>query len=219
MKFFYHLIINSLQNKTLSRILQDYAFSQMKITKNGDIIEFGTSRNSKKRFSKYVFGKNRFFFADKIKNKDSFVINLEKKNNLKKKFDLILIFNVVEHIYDIENSFLELKKLLKKRGKIIGSTPFLFRVHYAPKDYHRPTKQFYENILKRNGFKNITITELGFGPFTTCYSILSDYLKIIPIFPTLILIFCIILDKFLNLFIKTPLKQIYPISYIFSCDK
>ena len=76
----------------------------------------------------------------------------------------IIIFNVLEHISNLDYSIKNLYSLLKKNGKIIGSTPFLYRVHGAPKDYNRFTKQYLQKILKENNFKNIKIKELGIGP-------------------------------------------------------
>ena len=56
---------------------------------------------------------------------------------------------------------------------MIGSTPFLYRVHGAPKDYNRYTKQYLQKILKENNFKEIKIKELGIGPFLACISLIT----------------------------------------------
>ena len=66
---------------------------------------------------------------------------------------------------------------------------------------------------------NVKVFDLGYGPFTACFSIISDYTKIIPLLNILLIIFSISLDKILNLFIKTDLKTIYPIAIFFIAKK
>ncbi len=203
---------------SLSRILQNYYLKKFNITENENVIEFGSSKNSSKSFHKNINGNFSIDFADKILDENNLRFDLEKKNEVNKKYTLVIIFNVLEHVYNVDNAIKELKKILKPSGKIVGATPFLYRVHYAPEDYNRYTRQFFLKLFKENNMRNIKIEELGFGPLTLCYSILFDYLKYIPLLSNVILTICILLDKLLNIFIKTPLKTIYPLSYIFYCE-
>ena len=203
---------------SLSRILQNYYLKKFNITENENVIEFGSSKNSSKSFHKNINGNFSIDFADKILSENNLRFDLEKKNEVNKKYTLVIIFNVLEHVYNVDNAIKELKKILKPSGKIVGATPFLYRVHYAPEDYNRYTRQFFLKLFKENNMRNIKIEELGFGPLTLCYSILFDYLKYIPLLSNVILTICILLDKLLNIFIKTPLKTIYPLSYIFYCE-
>ena len=108
---------------------------------------------------------------------------------------------------------------LKKKGRIIGSTPFIYRVHGAPKDYSRYTKDYLKKILKEKKFKKIEIYELGIGPFLASFSLLRSYLKFVPIFYQILLSLAIITDKILYIFMKTNPKTIYPIGYVFSAVK
>ena len=109
--------------------------------------------------------------------------------------------------------------LLKKNGKIFGSTPFLYRIHGAPKDYCRYTKDFIKISLKETNYKNIKIKELGTGPFLASFSLLRGIFKFIPFFYQLFLALVILLDKILSFFMKTDPKNIYPVGYIFSAQK
>ena len=101
----------------------------------------------------------------------------------------------------------------------MGSTPFIYRVHGAPKDYSRYTKEYLKKILKEKKFKQIEIYEMGIGPFLASFSLLRGYLKFVPIVYQILLILAIITDKILNILVKTNLKTIYPIGYIFSARK
>ena len=124
---------------------------------NGNCLEIGnTEYNHKSFFKDFKIHKNHnLYFGDifKLKKKNYFRLNLEKKNILRKKFDTIIIFNVLEHVYDINNALKEIKKILKPKGKIIISTPFIYRYHKAPKDYNRYTLDFYEVLAKSHNLK------------------------------------------------------------------
>ena len=218
LNFYKYMMFETFKKVSLSRILQSYYFKKFNIIDNENIIEFGSHKDSSKSFYKNISGTFSIDFADKLLGENNIKFDLEKQNEVNKKYTMVIIFNVLEHVYDVDNAIKELKKILKPSGKIVGATPFLYRVHYAPEDYNRYTKQFFLRLFEENNMKNIKIEELGFGPFTICYSILFDYLKYIPLLSNIILTICILLDKFLNIFIKTPLKTIYPISYIFYCE-
>ena len=83
------------------------------------------------------------------KNKNFIKIDLEKKTNHKKKYDNIIIFNVLEHLSDINLPLKNLNFLLKKKSRIFGSTPFIYRTHGAPSDYNRFTKDYLKIALKK----------------------------------------------------------------------
>lgn len=214
-------MLHTFRNKSLNRILQELYISKKEC--EGIVVEFGAKKNSKKNFTNFIQIKNKknIIFADKANNNnDSLFQDLEKKLSFENgSVDSILVFNVLEHVYDVNNSFKEIKRCLKSNGKIIGSTPFIHRIHNAPGDYNRYTSQFIEKILNTNDFKNIHVEELGFGPFTAAYSVIFDLTKKIPILNNLILILTIIADSILSLFIKTKLKKIYPISICFIAEK
>ena len=134
-------------------------------------------------------------------------------------YNNVVIFNVLEHVYNVDNAIKEIYRSLEVEGKIVGSTPFIHRIHYAPEDYNRYSEQFLSKILFKNNFKNISVEAFGYGPFTAAYAMIFDYTKLIPLLNNLILTICILIDKFIGLFTKTDLKKIYPISICFSAKK
>ena len=210
------------QKVSLNRIFQQM-FAQ-KIYADKRIIEFGAYKNSKKNFTNFINIKNKenIVYADKQDYNDNkfFKENLEGKLSFKDdSFDNVIIFNVLEHVYDANNAIKEIYRCLDSNGRIIGSTPFIHRIHNAPGDYNRYAEQFYEKILKKNNFKDSSIEVYGYGPFTACYVMIFDYTKLIPFLNNLILFFCIFLDSILSIFVKTSLKKIYPITICFSAKK
>ena len=203
-------------------ILRDFQnFELDKIKIKGKCIEFGASENSKKNFLK---DDTRFtichFSNFKSKSNKIIDINLEKiDNKLNVKYDNAIIFNVLEHLNNIEIPLNNINRILKKDGLIIGSTPFLYRVHGAPKDYFRFTKDNLLYNLKKSGFDKIKIKELGTGPFLASFSLLRGFLKYIPIIYEFFLLFSLIFDWVLKVNMKTHPKTIYPIGYTFSAKK
>ena len=201
-------------NKSILRIFQLEIFKKFKI--EGDIIEFGASEEINKNFCGPNLENCKVTFSNiDSSNKEFLNIDLQKTISLNTKFDYIVIFNVLEHLLDPNLAFKNLSTICKKNGKIIGSTPFLFRVHGAPRDYSRYTKDHLIELLKSNNFKDIEIIELGTGPFLACVSLLRSYLKYLPIFYQLLILLSLAFDKLIKLIIKTDPKKIYPIGYLF----
>lgn len=69
---------------------------------------------------------------------------------------------VLEHIIEPVKAIKEFARLLKPDGKLIITAPFGSLTHFAP--YHFSTgfnKYFYEQVLKKNGFKILEITPNG----------------------------------------------------------
>jgi SAM-dependent methyltransferase len=217
MKLIY-LLFYIFKNYSACRILQ-ILFAKH-ILLNGSVLEIGAYKGSNKNFSNFLkINNNNFFYADKKKINNNTIIDLEKKNSLKKKFDNILIFNVLEHVYDVNNAIVEIKNLLNKKGKVICSTPFLYRYHKAPDDYCRYTEDFLIKIFKENKFVNIKVSALGFGPFVAAYGMLFDLIKFLYPLNSFILIICIFFDFLLNVIFKNKLIKIYPICYVLTANK
>lgn len=219
-KVFFKILKGITENKSLCRILQNIECSKNYIS--GKIIEFGSTPDSKNNFSSIAKRKNikLIHFSDKnIKHKDVIKIDLNKKINLKKNFyDTVIYFNVMEHLTNFNNAKVEIKKMMKKNGILIGSTPFLYRFHGAPSDYFRYTKPFLKHFFEKE-FKILEIKNLGFGPFCASYSFLSDFTKKIPFLNLILFTIAYLLDSFISLFVKYDLKDIYPIAIFFNLKK
>ena len=66
--------------------------------------------------------------------------------------DVVLLFDVFEHINDDEKALKELYRVLKIGGSVFMQVPFMYPVHDAPYDFRRPTKYGIEELAERNGF-------------------------------------------------------------------
>lgn len=133
-------------------------------------------------------------------DKNFYVLDLEKKFKLKKRYNHILLFNVLEHIYNKENLIKSLTKNLNKYGKLDIFVPFMFRYHSDPDDFFRPTHSYLFKILNKNGFKT-KITLIAVGPMSVILEILFKYLKFKSL-KFLVSILFILLNNFFKFFSK-----------------
>jgi SAM-dependent methyltransferase len=217
MKKYFFLMYHTFKAMSLCRILQIWEIKNIKLHKK--TIEFGASEIKEKNFCFHSIDyreKNSVF--SNINHQNLLFIDLEKKIKIKSKFDNVVLFNVLEHLTDYKIAISGIRKILKKNGLFVGSTPFLYRVHGAPNDCFRFTKYIFEKKILNN-FKINKVINLGYGPFTLCYSIIFDYTKYIPFLNNILLTLSITIDYLIGLFVKTPLNEIYPIAIFFKVRK
>jgi SAM-dependent methyltransferase len=131
-------------------------------------------------------------------------------------FDQVLVFNVLEHIYNHNFLVGEIGRVLKDGGQLIGFVPFLVNYHPDPHDYFRYTKEALKKILESKGFSRIHILEVGRGPFAVNYNNLIFSFPLVVaavLFP-----FQYIMDT-LFLMLRPGVRQRYPLGYIFTAKK
>ncbi len=218
-KKFLNLIFLNFKGYSLLRAYQIIECKNIYL--KGKSIEFGAYKNQKKNFSNFFKGKSNFFYSNTYNHigKNYTKLDLTKKLKVKKnEFNNVIIFNVLEHLHDTNIAFNEINKILKNSGFLIGSTPFIYQVHGAPNDYFRFTKDFYYKKLSKK-FKKLKVESLGFGPFVSSFSLISPYLKFLPIIKEIMLVISFFLDLIIQAFVKTKLKEIYPIGFFFIIQK
>ena len=94
------------------------------------------------------------------------VSEMDFKDN---KFDVVFIYEVLEHVERPFEASNELFRVLKPGGTLLLSTPFIFGIHDAPYDYWRFTKYGLKNLFSR--FKDVAIKERS-GFFLTISTLL-----------------------------------------------
>jgi SAM-dependent methyltransferase len=151
-------------------------FLKKKININVFTADLGSG--SKNDYQKYIF-KNKFLLDSyDLFKKDSNTkpLNLEKRFKLKKKYKCIILFNVMEHIYNKNILIKSINKSLKKNGRLELFIPFMYRFHGDPDDYVRLTHVYLEKFLRLNGFK-VSTTLIATGQMNVVSEILFKYFK------------------------------------------
>lgn len=83
---------------------------------------------------------------------------------------------VFEHVPDPETVMTEILRVLKPRGIMFFTVPFLWRLHTVPFDEYRYTPFSLERHLKNAGFENIELKPIG-GPDASLGQILALWVK------------------------------------------
>lgn len=138
-------------------------------------------------------------------------LNIERIPFEEKSFDLIILSEVLEHLYNPMFILKEALRVLKKGGYIYISTPFLFHYHEPPHDYYRYTEFFYKKFALENNLLIISIKKGGTffsSPFFALILLITAIFKKLGIKPlayTLTSLFNII-----SLIIDSVTLRIFP---------
>lgn len=69
----------------------------------------------------------------------------------------VLLLDVLEHLERPEPALREIFRVLKSRGSLLVSVPFLYPIHDAPSDYRRWTVHGLRQLLSDAGFEDVMI--------------------------------------------------------------
>lgn len=167
-------------NKTINIITDS-------LNKNSKVIDIGCgngylTKKITKKFKNVVGvdqSKSAIKFAKKnYKGKIKFINSDLENLNLKKKFDIIFLIEVIEHVYSPDNLIKKIKKFMKKNTILIISTPYhgyfknlliallnKFDDHLNPLWEHGHIKFWSKNtlskLLNQNGLRIKKITYSG----------------------------------------------------------
>lgn len=149
----------SLTRALQNQVIQKYSFK-------GDLLDFGGGENSNNR-SFIKCGSYKSINID-AKIKPTWVTDVDDPFPCSdESFNHIFSFNTLEHIFDINQKLSEFYRVLKPGGDVLISTPFLYPIHGHPDDFNRPTPSWYYKALKMHGFRQIKVTPLFWGPFSS----------------------------------------------------
>ncbi len=80
------------------------------------------------------------------------------------KFDCVVSFEVLEHVFNPQEMLPELNRVLKKDGLILVTVPFCWNEHEAPFDYARYSSFGLAHLLRSNGFEIVEAHKTGRYP-------------------------------------------------------
>lgn len=131
-------------------------------------------------------------------------------------FDQVLIFNVLEHLYQPGLALREARRVLRDGGRLLGFVPFLVQYHPDPRDYFRYTREALLRMLRDAGFSDVEVDEIGRGPFAVNY---MNVMFAAPMpFRIALLCWYWALDS-LFLALRPEAMTRYPLGYLFRASK
>jgi SAM-dependent methyltransferase len=87
-------------------------------------------------------------------------------------FDAVICSEMLEHVRNPVAVMEEIRRVLKVKGALLISVPFLNRIHGDPYDYGRYTDFFWAETLENSGFEAIVVEKQGLF-----WSVLADMLR------------------------------------------
>jgi len=91
------------------------------------------------------------------------------------KYDISLCTEVLEHVYDLKNFLLEIKRITRPQGLLFFTIPFATREHFIPNDYWRLTRYGIEKLFTESGYRNIKIYPRG-NALTVIFYKISNFI-------------------------------------------
>lgn len=88
------------------------------------------------------------------------------------RFDAVFCTEVLEHVPDPAQALREMRRVLRRGGKLILSAPHLGYLHNEPDDYYRYTKYGLRTLLERAGFR-VVLLEPSAGFFSFLQHVLA----------------------------------------------
>ncbi len=76
-------------------------------------------------------------------------------------FDVIFSSEVFEHVFNLQELLVEIKRVLKPGGKLIFTCPFAFQEHEQPNDFARYTSFAVTEMMHRNNFTIVQYIKSG----------------------------------------------------------
>jgi len=173
------------------------AMIKEKVVISGVTLDLGCGRHpSYQRFLRIIQPAN--FIKVDISRRSSPNVLADLENNFpfrNKCVDVVLLFNVLEHIYNAKGSIKEISRVLKRGGCLYLYVPFLINIHAAPFDYHRYTPTSLKKMLDKAGFSLIEFN-ISYGIFKSITALVTF---IIPNFlRPIIFSLSILLDKVID---------------------
>lgn len=150
---------NSIRRYFIDRF---YTRSLAGVKKGTQILDVGGTKELKRgRFSAEQLGLDAVYINLKSEKRPSVIgdgANLPFPDGC---FEVVICAELFEHVPNPEAVLVESLRALKPGGRLIGSTPFNFRVHPDPNDYARFTEQFWRETLARHGCTEIETEKQG----------------------------------------------------------
>ncbi len=186
---------NFLIRRSIAKAIKDNA----PLLGNGALLDFGCGTKPYKIFFQNV---TTYIGVDlKIEGREATQKEVDKFYDGKtiplgnESIDALLSTEVLEHVFNIEELLKEFNRVLKKDGKALITTPFMWEEHEMPYDFARYTTPALFHLYEKNGFAVVKHYKTG------------NYVEVISQF---------MLNYFKNIFPQNKmLRQVLLLPFIF----
>lgn len=72
-------------------------------------------------------------------------------------FDSVFCGEVLEHVFEVDNTLAEINRVMKVNGKILITVPFVWNDHEIPFDFGRYSTYGLKYLMEKHGFEVISI--------------------------------------------------------------
>ncbi len=157
------------RGKTLGRILMNFAIRQ-RVQLRGRVVDLGGGKSPS--YWRFLDASGIELIRVDLANvgRPQVAASLEDRLPFPANaFDVVLLFNVLEHVYASDQLLTEIYRVLKPGGSLYLFVPFLAQVHPDPDDYRRYTGPALAKMFGGVGFTSWEIVPVG----EACQSIVA----------------------------------------------
>ena len=90
-------------------------------------------------------------------------------------FDCVVCFEVLEHVFNLDELLSEIYRVLKPNGMILVSIPFVWEEHEIPYDFARYTSYGLSSIFSDKGFEILNFSKTSSYVLAICQAIMSYF--------------------------------------------
>jgi SAM-dependent methyltransferase len=163
--------------KTNYSIIRAHEYKLLnQLSLEGSVLDIGGSKKS--GYQELIGGKHTFTTVNINADYEcDLVFDIQEKFPLEDdSFDAAISTNVLEHIFEFQNVFEEVHRVLKPGGLFVNTTPFMHHVHGSPDDYFRYTKSAIVSLANKYNFEVKEIKPLGYGFFSLVWQTIGGWL-------------------------------------------
>jgi SAM-dependent methyltransferase len=128
------------------------------------------------------------------------------------RFDVVLAFNLLEHLYHPEHAIGEAHRVLRENGRFFVFVPFLLGYHPDPEDFFRYSASCLRRKLQDAGFQDVEVAAVG-GRFASAANLALGGIPTRPVRASLIT-FALLSDALYYRFARTSTRAQFPLGYL-----